>query len=91
MIQSVDRALKLLAIIASHKDWIGVREIARMAGLKASTCQNFLKTLQANGFLEFNAATRRGQILGQLLDTTRNMTTAMGGRVADSGNGPQHK
>ena len=62
MIQSVDRALKLLAIVASHKDWIGVREIARMAGLKAPTCQNLLKTLQANGFLEFNAATRRYRV-----------------------------
>ncbi len=61
-IQAVDRALKILNTIAAHGDWVGVREISRATGLKAPTCQHLLKTLQTNGYLEFNEDLRRYRV-----------------------------
>lgn len=58
-IKSVEKALQLLNTIAAHGDWIGVRELARLAGLKAPNAQNILKTLQKTGYLEFDEKTRR--------------------------------
>ncbi len=58
-IKSVEKALQLLNTIAAHGDWIGVRELARLAGLKAPNAQNILKTLQKTGYLEFDEQTRR--------------------------------
>ncbi|OGV81500.1 MAG: hypothetical protein A3K19_26050 [Lentisphaerae bacterium RIFOXYB12_FULL_65_16] len=58
MVQSVDKALVLLNEVARHGDWVGVRELARATGLKPPTAQSLLKTLQAHGFLEFDAQAR---------------------------------
>ena len=58
MIQSVDRAVTLLAEVAAHGAWVGVRELARSAGLKVPTAQNLLKTLAARGLLDFGLFAR---------------------------------
>lgn len=61
-VQSVERALALLNHVAGHGEWIGVRELARATGLKVPTAQNLLKTLQVQGFLEFDERLRRYRI-----------------------------
>ncbi len=62
MIQAVDKALRLLNAVSATGDWIGVRELARLTGLKPPTAQQLLKTLQARGYLTFEPATRRYRI-----------------------------
>jgi len=74
MIHSVDKALTLLEAVAGQDDWIGVRELARLTGLKAPTAQQLLKTLQARRFLEFDADTRRYRL---------GLAAALLGRAAD--------
>lgn len=59
VIQSVDRALKLLQLIASSKDWIGVRELARQIKLTPPTTHNLLRTLLQNSFVEYDSGTRQ--------------------------------
>ncbi|HMP76096.1 MAG TPA: IclR family transcriptional regulator [Kiritimatiellia bacterium] len=65
MIQSVDRALRLLleAGKAGGKP-VGVRELARRTGLKAPTAHDLLRTLVARGFLAFDEESR-GYRLGR--------------------------
>ncbi len=63
MIQSVQRALKLLNTVAAANDWIGVRELARQTGLKVTTAQQLLKTLQHCGYLDFDPS-RGGYRIG---------------------------
>ncbi len=58
MIQSVERALDLLTAVAGNEEGLGVRELARITGLKPPTAQNLLKTLAKRGLLEFNELTR---------------------------------
>lgn len=64
LVQSVDRSLKLLVKVADldKGSGVGVRELARATGLKVSTAQNLLKTLVANGFLEFDADARKYRV-----------------------------
>jgi len=59
VIQSVDRALKLLQLIAASKDWVGVRDLARQIGLTPPTTHNLLKTLLQNSFVEYDSGTRQ--------------------------------
>ena len=59
MIQSIGRAIDILKVVSSRKDWMGVREIARSVNLKVPTTQQILKTLQARQFLEFNEELRK--------------------------------
>jgi DNA-binding IclR family transcriptional regulator len=59
MIQSVERAIALLNAVASEREGLGVRELARRTGLKPSTAQQLLKTLQARGMLLFDEDLRR--------------------------------
>jgi DNA-binding IclR family transcriptional regulator len=54
MIQSVQRALQLLTMVAAEGEPMGVREAARRSGLTVPTTQNLLKTLAAEGFLHFD-------------------------------------
>jgi len=63
-VQAVDRALKLLLAVAQHDtgEGVGVRELARISGLKTPTAQNLLKTLQNNGFLDFMPEIRKYRI-----------------------------
>jgi IclR family transcriptional regulator, KDG regulon repressor len=59
MIQSVQRALKLLNLVAAEREPVGVREVSRRSGLTVPTTQNLLKTLAAEGFLHFGERERK--------------------------------
>lgn len=54
MVHSVEKAFALLNAVAAHKDWIGVRELSRITGMKPPTAQQLLKTLLKTGYLEFD-------------------------------------
>lgn len=62
MIQSVERALHLLTLIAAEREPLGVRDVARRSGLTVPTAQNLLKTLAASGFLHFDERERKYQV-----------------------------
>ena len=80
MVQSVEKALALLNAVARHGDWIGVRDLARMTGLKPPTAQQLLKTLQKTGYLEVDENIRRYRIgtaamlLGGSIDRSARLT-----------------
>ncbi len=59
LIQSVDKALRLLQALDAHGGWMGVRELARTVGMTPPTTHNLLKTLQARSFVEANAETKQ--------------------------------
>jgi DNA-binding IclR family transcriptional regulator len=61
-IQSVERALHLLSLVACSSEPAGVRELARRAQLTAPTAQNLLKTLAGAGFVHFDERTRKYSI-----------------------------
>jgi DNA-binding IclR family transcriptional regulator len=79
MIQSVEKALRLLQALDVHGDWIGVRELSRQLGFSPPTTHNLLKTLVAAGFAEPNPATRQYRLgltairLGAGLDPLNSM------------------
>ena len=54
MIQSVERALRILEEFSVKEREIGVTELAKRVGLNKSTCFGILQTLQSNGYLEQN-------------------------------------
>lgn len=60
-IQSVERALTLLELVVERGSGVGVRELARLADLKAPTAQQLLKTLQARGYVHFDPDSRQYQ------------------------------
>src|ERR687886_1946416 len=51
-IQSVDRAARILKVLASGPRRLGVSEIADRLGLTRPTVHGLLQTLQAHGFVE---------------------------------------
>lgn len=59
MIQSVEKALRLLQALDLHGEWIGVRELARQLHISPPTAHNLLKTFVAASFAETNPATRQ--------------------------------
>lgn len=59
LIQSVDKALRILQALDAHGDWMGVRELARTVGMTPPTTHNLLKTLQAKSFVEANTETKQ--------------------------------
>lgn len=59
LIQSVDKALRLLQALDAHGGWMGVRELARTVGMTPPTTHNLLKTLQAKSFVECNTETKQ--------------------------------
>ena len=59
MIQSVEKALRLLQALDLQGEWIGVRDLARQLKLSPPTTHNLLKTLVAAGFAETNPSTRQ--------------------------------
>jgi DNA-binding IclR family transcriptional regulator len=59
LIQSVDKALRLLQALDAHGGWVGVRELARTIGMTPATTHNLLKTLQAKSFVETNSETKQ--------------------------------
>jgi DNA-binding IclR family transcriptional regulator len=81
MIQSVEKALRLLQALDLHGDWIGVRELSRQLKLSPPSAHNLLKTLVAAGFAETNPTTRQYRLglaavrLGSGSDPLTNMRT----------------
>lgn len=59
MIQSVEKALRLLQALDLDGEWIGVRDLARQLKLSPPTTHQLLKTLVAAGFAETNSSTRQ--------------------------------
>ena len=81
MIQSVERAFRILQTVAACDSWMGVREVARAVELKVPTTQNILKTLTACGYLEFSPRFRAYRLgLAPLLLVERSSPIA---RLAD--------
>lgn len=79
MIQSVEKALRLLLALDSHGDWLGVRELARTIKLSPPTTHSLLKTLSSLGFVEYSPTTKLYRIgltairLGQSADPLMNL------------------
>lgn len=57
-IQSIERALDLLDILAAADGERALREIASKAGLNSSTCHHLLATLVKRGYVGRNPLTR---------------------------------
>ncbi|WP_138465831.1 IclR family transcriptional regulator [Poseidonocella sp. HB161398] len=67
-IQSVERALTLLELVAQHPEGISLSDLAAASGLKTSTCHHLAATLVARGYVE---------------QYGRNRTYVMGHRIRD--------
>src|SRR5579862_6138169 len=66
-IQSVDRAARILKVLASGPRRLGVSEIADRLGLTRPTVHGLLQTLQANGFVEQDRDSDKYQLGAGLL------------------------
>jgi DNA-binding IclR family transcriptional regulator len=58
LIQSVDRALTLMEIVAAQKDEISLQALSYKAGLNSSTAYRLLNTLRAHGLVQQSPDTR---------------------------------
>jgi DNA-binding IclR family transcriptional regulator len=80
MIQSVEKALRLLLALDADARWLGVRELARTTQLTPPTTHSLLKTLCSLGFAEHNPETKQYRIgltairLGQRADPLKNLS-----------------
>lgn len=77
-IQSVERALRLLEILASARETLPLGRIAERAGLNPSTCHHLIRTLVDCGYV-LNAGHNRGYMLSSRLQEL----TETGARRAD--------
>jgi DNA-binding IclR family transcriptional regulator len=59
ILQSVDRAIRVLFSVAERAEGVGVRELARIHGLTPPTTQNMLQTLLSHGLVRFDPVSRR--------------------------------
>lgn len=59
LIQSVDKALRILQALDADGGWMGVRELSRTVGLTPPTTHNLLRTLLAKSFVEANTETKQ--------------------------------
>src|SRR5881275_2652876 len=66
-IQSVDRAARILKVLASGPRRLGVSEIADRLGLTRPTVHGLLQTLQAHGFVEQDRESDKYQLGAGLL------------------------
>ena len=66
-IQSVDRAARILKVLASGPRRLGVSEIADRLGLTRPTVHGLLQTLQAHGFVEQDRDSDKYQLGASLL------------------------
>jgi DNA-binding IclR family transcriptional regulator len=79
MIQSVEKALRILLALDANGSWLGVRELARSIKLTPPTTHSLLKTLCSLGFAEHNPDTKQYRIgltairLGQRADPLKNL------------------
>lgn len=78
-VQSVDRALHLLELVAAEPDGLKLSEAARRAGLATSTAHRLMTTLELRGFLQSDAASghwhvgRRAHAVGAAYVLSRNL------------------
>ncbi|MFE4372076.1 IclR family transcriptional regulator [Streptomyces sp. NPDC056835] len=66
-IQSLERAAAMLRLLAGGERRLGLSEIASSIGLAKGTAHGILRTLQAEGFVEQDAASGRYQLGAELL------------------------
>jgi DNA-binding IclR family transcriptional regulator len=52
VLQTVQRALRVLSLIAEHPQGLTVRQISKALELNTSTCYHLLNTLVVNGYLD---------------------------------------
>lgn len=52
LLHSVQRALRVLSLIADHPQGLSAREISNALGLNISTCYHILNTLVASGYID---------------------------------------
>ena len=67
MIQSVDRALRILETLAERPGRLGVTELSERLGLAKGTVHGLLRTLQAHGLVEQHADSDKYQLGPELL------------------------
>ena len=67
LIQSVDRALTLLELIAAQRDELSLHALSQKAALNPSTAHRLLHTLQAHRLVQQNPDTRRYRLGLQIL------------------------
>ncbi|MFD8964841.1 IclR family transcriptional regulator [Streptomyces sp. NPDC059568] len=66
-IQSLERAAAMLRLLAGGERRLGLTDIASAVGLAKGTAHGILRTLQAEGFVEQDAASGRYQLGAELL------------------------
>lgn len=67
MIQSVDRAIRILQTLAAGPGRLGVSELSQQLGLAKTTVHGLLRTLQAHGLVEQGADSDKYQLGAELL------------------------
>src|ERR1700756_3946527 len=67
MIQSVDRAVRILKALAGGPGRLGVSELSDRLGLAKGTVHGLLRTLQAHGLVEQHSDSDKSQLSAQLL------------------------
>lgn len=67
MIQSVDRAARILAVLSTGHGRLGVSELSTELGLAKGTVHGLLRTLQAHGLVEQDPETDKYQLGASLL------------------------
>ncbi len=76
IIQSVDRALRILEGFSLKEKELGVTEISKRTGLNKSTCFGLIQTLQNRGYLEQNSENGKYRlglkvfVLGQIFEAS---------------------
>src|ERR1700730_5742051 len=73
MIQSVDRAVSILDLLAQN-GWSGGAEVARELGVHRSTALRLLSTLERNGQVERDARTAKSRLGARLPQLARLFT-----------------
>lgn len=81
IIQSVDRALRILEGFSLKEKELGVTEISKRTGLNKSTCFGLIQTLQNRGYLEQNTENGKYKLglrvfeLGQIFESGLDVLT----------------
>ncbi len=58
-VQSVDRALQILALFSHSRPLVGISEIAQELGVSKGTAYNLVHTLERGGFVDQDSASRK--------------------------------
>ena len=75
MIQSVDRAVRILRALSGGPGRLGVSELSDRLGLAKGTVHGLLRTLQAHGLVEQHADSDKYQLGPQLLQLCATATS----------------